>query len=175
VLAGFALTIPFVPAQEAEDLRPGLVGEYFDLGEPMDDFPSLQKRKPTLRRIDRQVKFEKTPDSFAGGISKDFFAARWTGIIRLPRDGKYTFILASDDGSRLLVDGKLVVDHGGLHAMVEAAGGAELKAGDHEIRIEFFENRYDAACVVSWEFEGQAKEAIPATAFFHKKDSELDK
>ncbi len=163
-------------AGSGDDLRPGLIGEYFNVGHDAREFPYLAAgRKPFLRRVDAEVNFPETKKEFAGCGLGDHFCVRWTGRLRIPADGTYTFTCASDDGSSLWIDGKQVVDNGGLHAIEEKSGRVELKAGDHEIRIEFFENDDGAAMIASWEPPGRAKEVIPATALFHVKDLKLDR
>ena len=68
------------------------------------------------------------------------------------------------------------MDNGGLHGMEEKESEEiELKAGNHEIRIEMFENEGDAGCRVSWSGEGIEKAVIPASVLFHKKGAEKDK
>lgn len=159
-----------------EEKVPGLIAEFYDIGEGIEDFPTVDaERKPTLRRLDKQVNYESTAEAFAGTTLTDHFYARWTGFLRVPRDGKYTLFTESDDGSRLWIDDKQVVDNGGLHAMEEKSGEIELKAGDLAIKIDVFENEGEAGCKVSWEADGLPKEVIPEKAFLHKKDKDLDK
>ena len=149
-------------------LKPGLLGRYYQFT-ALSDFPTqLGGRKPEVERVDKDINFPSTLEEFAGTKLKDNFYAVWTGVIRIPADGKYTFTLESDDGSRLFIDGKEIVDNGGTHEMVEASGRAELKAGDHEIKVEFFDEEEDAGCILSWQAEGKAKEVVPASALFHK-------
>ncbi len=153
----------------AEKLEPGLVGEYFDIGSSLEDFPVIPAdKKPVVKRVDKTINFESTQEGFYGTQLVDFFYIRWTGKIRIPKDGNYTFTLESDDGSRLFIDGKQIIDHNGLHAMEEKSGDAELKAGDHALKVEFFENDVDAGCKFSWQPPGAAKEIVPATALFHE-------
>ena len=152
----------------AENLEPGLSGEYFDMGSLLEDFPTIPAdKKPVLKRVDKTINFESTQEGFHGTQLVDFFFIRWTGKIRIPKDGNYTFILESDDGSRLFIDGKQIIDHNGLHGMEEKSGGAELKAGDHDIKIEFFENDVDAGCKFLWQPPGATKEIVPASALLH--------
>ena len=156
----------------AEELSPGLNGEYFDLGDSVEDFPTIAAdKKPTIKRVDKDINFRSTTMTFPGTKLQSHFAIRWTGKIRIPKDGKYTFFLESDDGSRLLIDGKNVVDNGGLHDMQEQMGGVELKAGEHDIRIDYFENENDggAGCVLSWKTKGLARGVVPASALFHEE------
>ena len=156
------------PAFAADDLEPGLLGEYFDLGSSLEDFPTLPgDKKPLVKRVDKTINFESTQEGFHGTSLVDFFYIRWTGKIRIPKDGNYAFTLESDDGSRLFIDGKQIIDHNGLHAMEEKSGEAELTAGDHTLKVEFFENDVDAGCILKWQAPGAAKEIVPATALFH--------
>jgi hypothetical protein len=154
-----------------EELRPGLVGEYYSLGAPIEGFPAIREdRKPGFKRVDRRICFEQTEEGFGKTKLVDYFFVRWTGLLRAPRDGKYRFFTETDDGSRLWVAGILVVENGGDHAMTEQAGEVELKAGDHPIRIEFYENSGVAGCIVSWDPPGRGKEVIPEDVLFHPKD-----
>jgi RNase P/RNase MRP subunit p29 len=153
----------------AENLEPGLLGEYFDLGSSLEDFPTIPAdKKPVVKRVDKTINFESTQEGFHGTQLVDFFYIRWTGKIRIPKDGNYLFILESDDGSRLFIDGKQVIDHNGLHAMEEKSGEAGLKSGDHDIKIEFFENDVDAGCKFLWQPPGAAREIVPVTALVHQ-------
>ena len=154
-----------------EDLVPGLVGEYFQLSGPLERFPEIPPdRKPDLQRVDRRIRFEAGGEGFAGTRFQDYFFARWTGLLRAPRKGKYLFYLCSDDGSRLFVDGKLVVDNGGLHAMQEEDGSIELSPGDHPLRIDFFNNTGPAGCIASWRPPAGEKEEIPEGVLFHPRE-----
>src|SRR5687768_17787765 len=141
-----ALTL-LLPQEPAADLRPGLLGEFFDLQGEVEDFPSLTAdKKPALRRIDSLINFDSTEAAFGGTALTDKFFVRWTGVVRVAIEGKYTFYTESDDGSRFYVGDMKVVDNGGLHAMEEKSGEIELKPGDHPIRLELFDNEGEAGC-----------------------------
>src|SRR5437899_6987628 len=114
----------------AAELEPGLQGEYFDLGSNVEDFPKLEGKKPALKRVDKTINFRSTGPTFPGTKLDNHFAIRWTGKIKIPKDGAYTFFMESDDGSRLVIDGKTVVDNGGLHDIQDEQVSAELKTGD---------------------------------------------
>jgi hypothetical protein len=98
----------------------------------------------------------------------DTFAFRFTGRIDIPADGGYTFFTSSDDGSVLYIDGKLVVNNDGLHALKEANGAVTLTRGFHEIMIGYIELGGDHVLTVSWQGPGIGKQAIPASAFTHR-------
>ena len=159
----------------ADDPKPGLIGEYFDIGSAIEDFPNVEGKKPAVRRLDKELNWDATGEKFAGTDLEDHFYVRWTGLLRVPKEGTYTLFTESDDGSRLWIDGKQVVDNGGLHGMEEKNGTVTLKAGDHEIKVDLFENEGEVGLKVSWQADGLAKQIIPAGAYFHKPDEKLDK
>ena len=158
------------PAPAAE-LKPGLVAEFFKFGDGEEAafLPADHKKKPDVTKVHAQVNFESVDGAFAESGLEDKFHTVWTGVIRIEKAGSHKFYLNSDDGSKLKVDGKDVVDNGGLHGMEEKDGTVELTAGDHAIVVEFFENEGGAGCVLSWEPAGGAKEAVPAKVLFHKE------
>jgi hypothetical protein len=153
----------------AENLETGLWGEYFDIGTELEDFPTVPAdKKPVVTRADKTINFESTRDPFPGTKLLDFFYIRWTGKLRIGQDGKYTFFLESDDGSRLFIDGKQIIDNGGKHAMEEVSGQADLTAGDHAVKIEFFEADLDAGCKFSWQPPDGKKEITPTSVLLHE-------
>jgi outer membrane protein OmpA-like peptidoglycan-associated protein len=67
-----------------------------------------------------------------------------------PKQKNYTFSLLSDDGSKLLIDGKVVIDNDGIHPPVEKKGTIKLRRGFHTIEVQYFQGpRYQVALVLS--------------------------
>lgn len=64
--------------------------------------------------------------------------AVFEGFIEIPSDGNYTFHLASDDGSKLFINGELVVNNDGDHGVISRSGSMELTQGNHSIRTEWY-------------------------------------
>ena len=81
----------------------------------------------------------------------DNFGLVFTGFWTVTRAGKYNFSLSSDDGSRLLIDGKRVIDNDGVHGSKTVNGSMDLKEGIHDVRIEYFEKGggEELKCVVT--------------------------
>lgn len=69
---------------------------------------------------------------------EDAVAVVFDGYIHITTGGSYSFFLASDDGSKLYIDGRTVVDNDGDHGVITAAGSIELEPGKHAIRVEYF-------------------------------------
>lgn len=75
------------------------------------------------------------------GVAERFewFAIRYAGAFRVAEAGEYGFRLSSDDGSKLIIDGNVVIDNDKQHPPKEASGKVRLSAGDHQMVLEYFQ------------------------------------
>ncbi len=154
-------------AVSAADLTPGLIGEYFAMKGNVGDFQKVDGVKPTLVRVDQMVNFDEVRGEFhKSKIASNLFV-RWSGVVKIATAGKYTFATESDDGSRLEIDGKPVVNNGGPHGMAKKSGEIELTAGDHAILIEYFQGGGGAGCKAFWKAPGGDEQPIPTSALAH--------
>jgi alpha-L-fucosidase len=103
----------------------------------------------------------------AGDRPGEHVALRFTGFLEVPKDELYRFALASDDGSRLWIDGQLVVDNDGLHGTVEKQGARALAAGLHPIEVVWFNKTGGAELRLRWALPGAKFEPIPEGALRH--------
>ena len=152
-------------------LEAGLQADYYDMSPGLNDFPAIPAdKKPKVSRVEKEINYDSVNENFGGtGLSLHFYV-RWTGVLRIPKDGKYVLYTLSDDGSRVILDGARVVDSPGLHGMEEKDSEIlSLKAGDHEIEIQYFQNEGAAGCKLLWSSNELEKAVIPASALFHKK------
>jgi len=69
----------------------------------------------------------------------EWFAIRYAGAFRIATAGEYTFRISSDDGTKLIIDGKTIVDNDGQHPPKEASGKVQLSAADHQMVLEYFQ------------------------------------
>ncbi|MFP6875185.1 MAG: DUF1592 domain-containing protein [Verrucomicrobiales bacterium] len=69
---------------------------------------------------------------------KEQFGLVFTGNLNAPKAGDYIFEIASDDGARILIDGKKAVEHDGLHGAQLKKGTLKLEPGEHALRVEYF-------------------------------------
>src|SRR5207247_4751581 len=120
--------------------EPGLLGEYFDLGVALEYFPSVVNLKPVLTRVDRTVNFPQEYAFTDTGLQDDFYI-RWSGKIRIGKPGRYTFSILADDGGRVFIDDRKIVDNQ-LKWDVEAFDDVQLSSGDHDLTIEFFQKKF---------------------------------
>jgi hypothetical protein len=89
----------------------------------------------------------------------EWFAIRYQGTFRVTRPGTYTFRTHSDDGTKLFINGALIVDNDGTHPPRSRTGTVTLAAGDHDLVLEYFQGpRYHIALQVFVTPEGGVEE-----------------
>jgi|GEM_PF-1940064 len=152
--------VPLQDAEEVENLEPGVRFEYYETKESWASLPDFDSLTPVKTGIAATI--DATP--YQG---RDRYALRFNGYISVPADGPYVFYLASDDGSRLWLDGKLVVDNDGLHGPVGKKGYVSLKAGHHRIEVTYFELSGGDSLYVSYDGPGVPTQWVPASVLFH--------
>lgn len=122
----------------------GLKGEYFN---NMD-----LSGKPALVRIDKRISFnwgESSPDD---KINTDKFSVRWTGKLVPPTSRTYRLSVTTDDGVRLFLDGKLLIEKWYDRGATTDEVSVSLKAGyKYDIRIEYYENGGFAFAHLGWD------------------------
>lgn len=82
----------------------------------------------------------------------EWFAIVFQARLSISESGKYEFKTVSDDGSKVYVDGDVVVDNDGTHAPTSKIGvSKELKKGRHKLKVEWFQGpRKQIALQVFW-------------------------
>tara|TARA_B110000116_G_scaffold269179_1_gene284626 strand:- start:250 stop:2061 length:1812 start_codon:yes stop_codon:yes gene_type:complete len=89
---------------------------------------------------------------------KDSFGIVFRGNIEAPKSGDYIFTVSSDDGSRLLIDRKIVIDHDGIHGDSPKSGKVKLEKGSHHIEVQYFEGGGEESLYVGWKTPDFKKE-----------------
>ena len=103
----------------------------------------------------RQAGQTRTVASINPDPKAEHIARRFEGLLRVDRADVYDFMLRSDDGSRLLIGGELVVDNDGLHGPEEKRGVVALGRGWHRIVVEWFNKTGGADLDLRWAPAGQ--------------------
>ena len=79
------------------------------------------------------------------------FGFVFLGKLKVPQDGKYIFMLNSDDGARLSLNGKQVIINDGIHGdEAQVTAEVELKAGLVPIRVDYFQNVHGRGLTIAW-------------------------
>lgn len=99
--------------------------------------------EPALVRSEPAIDYDWGEGSPAPNINRDLFSASWTRYVDIPA-GLYRFTASSDDGIRLYVDDRLLIDRWIVRSLQTNSADVHLVGGHHLIRVEYFE-QYGAA------------------------------
>ncbi len=97
------------------------------------------------------------------------FAVEYFGNLKIDSEDIYTFYLMSNDGSKLFIDNKLIIDFDGLHGSAIRSGETKLTKEMHKIKIEYFQAGGGKALELFYESNDIEKQIIPATLLFTGK------
>ena len=102
-------------------------------GEDLGKIPAFS----FLKKVSSGRAFEISTDQIADELGENI-AVEFDGYITIEKPGKYEFFTASDDGSKLFLDGKELVNNDGDHGTKEESGSVQLEAGKHKIKVDYF-------------------------------------
>src|SRR5690606_27278678 len=85
---------------------------------------------------------------------------RFDAFLPIAQEGTYTFHLGSDDGSRLSIGGRTVVENDGVHPFQWKSGRTHLAAGSHPVVVEFFQADGGMELRVEYEGPGLARQPL---------------
>ena len=138
-------------------LQSGIQVDYFHPNPSNVAVETLARLKPQasgiVPEIAMNVPQRKEPDAFA---------LRFTGMIQVPKTGKYTFYIASDDGSRFYIDDQMLINNDRLQGMNEMNASVDLAAGAHRIVVTYFDNGGGDGLEVNWSGPDLPKQKIAA-------------
>lgn len=136
----------------------GLLGQYYR---------GKGFRELRLSRTDAMVNFDWGAGSPDPSVPADQFSVRWSGWIQPPVTGQFTFFVTADDGLRLWIDNRLIIDFWIDQGATERSGTASLRADHkHDIRLEYYENGGSATCRLAWSGPGVSKAVVPAARLY---------
>jgi hypothetical protein len=89
------------------------------------------------------------------------------GFLKIEKEGVHRIAIKSDDGSRLYVHDRLVVDNGGNHAEQIRSGWVNLAAGLHPLRVEFYEDEGNELLQLLIGTGNDELEEVPPSQLWH--------
>lgn len=135
-------------------IQAGLTGEYWD--------NNAFAGAPRLTRIDPRVDFRWTLNSPGRGIPFDWYSARWETTLTVPAGGVRRLAIEGNDGYRLFLDGRLIIDNWRKQSYGTRAADVTLAAGArHRLRLEYYESTGNARLKLLWD---HGADAAPAGA-----------
>ncbi|TXS32910.1 hypothetical protein EAO70_00245 [Streptomyces sp. adm13(2018)] len=130
---------------------PGVTLRVFDVQVALNNLCVLKPgQTPNIDKLMPVIDWSTTADF---GLDTNF-VTQTTGNLNVAQAGSHTLRLASDDGSRLLIDDQVVINHDGLHGPDPKDATVNLTAGVHSLRIEHFERDGGQQVTLSWKPPG---------------------
>ena len=100
--------------------------------------------------------------------AEDHYAYEFTSYLNIPETAVYRFFINSDDGAKLYIDGKLIIDNDGSHSAARKGQKVALKKGFHEIKIEYFEDYMGQELKVRMLSRNMPEQLIPDNMLYTK-------
>jgi hypothetical protein len=147
-----------LPPQE-----PGVTLRVFDVQTPLNEICTLKAgQTPNVDKLMPVIDWSSADDF---GLETRF-VTHVLGNLHAAQAGSYAFRLTSDDGSRLWIDDRLVINHDGLHGPdAPKDATVDLTAGAHSLRIEHFERDGGQQLTLAWKPPGaSAFSVVPNSA-----------
>ena len=137
-------------AELSFELTPdGFLGEYYrgtQLDRPED--PGMwgwARNPPHAYRFEPSIDFDWGGTGRLARVGSDRFSARWWGSVQMPV-GRWKFQVTSDDGVRLFLDDRLLIDRWRDQAATTHDAVVDLAGARREVRVEYYERGGNATC-----------------------------
>lgn len=159
-----AYDVDRITSRDIDDLR---YKYYRDTWDKLPDFDNL--------KAEDEGKIESGLFDISLATREFAFGFVFTGTLKVPADGEYTFTLNSDDGSRLTLDGKTLIEYDGIHGEEAGAKTATiaLKQGRLPIRVDYFQGPTGAkGLTIAW--EGPELKRRPLSADRVRRPKQID-
>ncbi|SEB54086.1 Carbohydrate binding module (family 6) [Nocardioides exalbidus] len=165
LVAGVGVAAIAVPPGD----EPGVTMRAFQLGQSISSLCTIKAAQtPNVDQLKPTVDWS-SPADF-GGL-QDNFLVHVLANLTIDTAGTYMFRLISDDGSELLIDDELVVDHDGLHGDTAMDGSVTLASGVHSLRINYFEATNGERLTLQWRKPGEtAFTLVPSSVLSTEAD-----
>jgi hypothetical protein len=144
--------------------RYGLIGEYY-----------LDTELKTLyaKRLDHAINFRWLRRPPMRNFRAEEFSIRWTGYVRINEPDIYEFYTISDDGVRLWIGNKMIIDNWNVHGATLDKGEIRLTPGYHKIRLEYYQGSGDMIIKLHWKRPSEPqKRVVPARYLYPEKPQE---
>jgi hypothetical protein len=152
-----------------ERITNGLEGTIYGLSPDTRSLPDFDTIQPLGKIYAKELNIpgRSWTEGFPGVTDRfEWFGIEYRGMFTVKTPGLYTFSLLSDDGSKLFIDDKLVIDNDGVHGPVQRAGDIDLDKSKHEIKIRYFQGpRTQIALQLRVKLGNGVEEVFPGNNF----------
>ena len=151
----------------------GLIGQVYVPGMPITKLPVFERLTPvyTFLAANLDVPTRNYNSGFPTPEKQtvvENFAIRFRGKLAVGSSGTYTFELYSDDGAKLYINKKLVINNDGVHPARSRRGKLKLEAGMHPVEIHYFQGpRFQIALRWFYKPPNGAMQIVPPRVIFY--------
>lgn len=161
-----AETVPEISGRVDEGiLEQGLSYSLYQFNEGVTNLDEALKGKVLVDKKDC-VKINMEKDR--GDLTENY-ALVYEGYIKLPEAETHKILLESNDGSRLYLDGKLLIDNDGTHKVIEKSGEFKAAEGIYKFRLEYFQQNLESALEIYREEKPGSKKRFRSSSFYRLK------
>ena len=118
---------------------------YYNIGHQLNQLPDFDTLEVTKSGAADSFNIEAIADQ------EKFYAIRFTGKLEVTKPGEYILSTISDDGTKLYVDGQLLVENDFNHDMEEKKGLIDLSAGSHDFQLDYYNNQWGKGLQMMYE------------------------
>ncbi|HEX5112020.1 MAG TPA: family 16 glycoside hydrolase [Saprospiraceae bacterium] len=152
--------------QDGKDLLPGLIVEVWTNQTGFKTMPTIPPNKRSNQAGIIQDLHNIDNNAF-GGLEEDFVMIS-KGYLYAEKDTTAAFRIWSDDGSKVTIDGQLIIDNDGMHGTEEKHATVHLQKGYHPITIDFIQGKGGRFLSLEWKPAGaNTWTGVPPLMFFH--------
>jgi hypothetical protein len=122
----------------------------------------------TVSRVDPRVNFNWNTYFPEPTLGQDTFSVHWSGQVQAQYNQVYTFYTRADDGVRLWVNNKLLIDHWqNQTAPVEYSASMQMYAGvKYNLRLDYYQNTGGTSVALLWSSPSTPKQLVPQTQLY---------
>ena len=151
----------------------GLIGQVYIPGYPIYNMPIFKRFTPVYTFA--TAKLDVAPRDYIQGFPTpdkqgvvENFAIHFRGKLAVDTPGIYMFEIYSDDGTKLYINGELVLDNDGVHAPKTKRAYVALTAGFHPFEIHYFQGpRHSIALQWYYKPPNRPRQIVPPEVIFH--------
>jgi len=145
-----------LPAVNAGKTERGLSYRYYEFADDLEKLPDFGQLKPKKTGVQQTVN-----ETECNHPKEDLWGLVLEGFVDLDESRTYRFFTRSDDGSKLYIDGQLVVDNDGDHGAFWQYGDIILDKGKHALKIEYFDHHHGQMLRAGYLVDGDRKPFTP--------------
>lgn len=130
----------------------------------MEMLPDFSKYKPSKTGSTYEISID-----YLELVREEHIAMEFEGYIQIDKAGTYMFTTASDDGSKLYINGKEIVDNDGDHGVILKDGNIDLEPGLHKIKVTWFNGGGGKWLGALYQGPGIPQQIIPADKLYKSR------